>query len=99
MIPLRTLVTSEEMFLPHPKVYARSTVLRKDRDILASHFPPLDASLPLTHSLALGEPNQDASCSRTAAKLKGKQAPRTVNPSLARVPHIYPLYGRDEGGG
>ena len=47
MVLLRTLVTSEEMFLPHPKVYVRSTVLRKDRDILASHFPPLDASLPL----------------------------------------------------
>ena len=46
MIPLRTLVTSEEMLLLYPKVYARSTVLRKDRDILASHFPLLTHRSP-----------------------------------------------------
>ena len=33
MVLLRTLVTSEEMLLPYPKIYARSTVLSKDREI------------------------------------------------------------------
>lgn len=33
MVPLRTLVTTEELLLLYPKVYARSTVLRKDREI------------------------------------------------------------------
>lgn len=33
MVLLRTLVTSEEMLLPYPKIYARSTVLRKDKEI------------------------------------------------------------------
>ena len=47
MVPLRTLVTSEEMLLPYPKVYARSTVLRKDREFqeasptLLTHRSPL----------------------------------------------------------
>lgn len=47
MVPLRDLVTSEEMLLPYPKVYARSTVLRKDREFqeasptLLTHRSPL----------------------------------------------------------
>ena len=47
MVPLRTLVTSEEMLLPYPKIYACSTVLRKDIDILAYHFPRLTHRSPL----------------------------------------------------
>lgn len=47
MVPLRTLVMSEEMLLPYPKIYARSTVLSKDRDILAYHFPCLRHRSPL----------------------------------------------------
>ena len=47
MVLLRTLVTSEEMLLPYPKIYARSTVLRKDRDIPAYHFPRLTHRSPL----------------------------------------------------
>ena len=46
MVPLRTLVMSEEMLLPYPKIYARSTVLSKDRDILAYHFPRLRIAPP-----------------------------------------------------
>lgn len=47
MVPLRTLVMSEEMLLPYPKIYARSTVLSKDRYILAYHFPRLTHRSPL----------------------------------------------------
>ena len=95
MVLLRTLVTSEELLLPYPKIYARSTVLSKDRDILAYHFPRLTHRSPYSHSPAIGEPNQDASGSRPAAKLKEKQASKASKPEArARTSYICPAGSR-----
>ena len=57
MVPLRTLVTSEEMLLPYPKIDARSTVLSKDREIQDASPHPLDTSHPLLLAATRGKPH------------------------------------------